>query len=189
MVHVGECYMGHETFGPATVRDWRLWHTDWKGTTTSGDKFHPDPRDFYLGANSCTDIQGFDSYNFWGVAGHTGTAWTPWQNRFSEQWNVVGQIFPNIPIAIGEWACAEYDGDETHVTHTWSAANEALTRGWVDQAVATMLANNIVMADWFQGTQTDMTVNNAPAANNGPWRISEFNSRLLLSNVVKPVLT
>lgn len=186
-VHVDSCYT-KQPFTTQYSGDWRWWHTDWKGTTTSGDKLTPDVRDFHI-TDTCTDIQGYDCYNWWGVTGHAGSAWQTFQTQFAPQRNPIVQIFPNTPVAVAEWACAEYDGDETHVTHNWSAANENLTKTWVHQALQTQLANNVVLSCWFNGTDTNMLTNPAPAANDGPWRQAQFEIELGQTTTKMPVLT
>ena len=53
---VSPFFMCPFTFTAGSGRDWRWWHPDWNGGTTNTSA------DFYTGANSVIDLEGFDIY-------------------------------------------------------------------------------------------------------------------------------
>lgn len=189
-VNVDCCFMGAATFGAASGRDWRFWYADWKGTTTSGDKNSPDPRDFFGGVDQTVDMPGFDAYNFWGNVNQPAT--TPWISFSSAftGWNAVSQIHSG-PYVIGETGSGEFSGDPRYVNPVWNAANQAQTQNWLLDMYAFALAKNVAVLEWF-GSRADndnLDVNNAPASAGGPWRYPILNQLLNRSTTVQPTVT
>jgi len=191
-VFVDAVWMGGMTFKPNTPRDWRWWDSNWKGTSTGGATWDdPNPVDFYTGPyvdlthGSVTDVLGIDAYLWWGEAGREGTPWTSYRTIFGNFVNVIRQVYPTTPIALHEWACGAYCGDETHTNEVWSTANKNQTQNWMRDAYAYMLESNVVSACWF--TSFD-TVHNLNTFDPNRWRYETLRELCTRSTTVLPTV-
>lgn len=100
------------SFGTTSGRDWRIWYPDWKGTTTTGGKFAPNPVDYYLNGDpdSVVDVFGMDFYHQWEIQDSPIDPMTKWLDYNGPgMWTARLQPYTQFlgkPYAIGEWSTA-----------------------------------------------------------------------------------
>ena len=116
-VFAANCYQFPYSFGSASGRDWRIWYADWKGTTTSGGKFAPNPVDYWVAGdpNSVVELFAIDFYHQFEIQNNPSQPMSKWLDYTgSGMWTDRLQPYTQFlghPYAIGEWSTsAAQDG-------------------------------------------------------------------------------
>jgi hypothetical protein len=139
------CYQFPWSFGTTSGRDWRLFYPDWKGTTTTGDRFNPNPVDFWLAddPNSVVEVFGIDFYHEFEIQDNPPDPMTRWNNytgptMWAQRLKPMTQ-FLGHPYGVGEWSTAaaqdgivfDPNGDGTFTLTEY--AGEATIKYYPDQ--------------------------------------------------------